>query len=120
MNWRLLDKHPITGDETWVAFEDGKIHTKTVHPDQQVLLDYLERRQNDPWARAKERKRGWTLAGKIPPGIILEWKEKHGVDIFSRDPDTTKKILRLLDSPEYRKLKAQPAGFKLAGTHTQV
>lgn len=120
MNWRMLDKSPITGDETWIASSDGKTHIKTVHPNQQDLLDYLATLQNDESGRKKERKKGWTLAAKIPPGIILEWRDKYGVDVFDKDPATAKKVQQLLDSRDYCRLKAQGTGFKLEGTHEQV
>lgn len=41
----------------------------------------------------------------IPVVVQLEWMTKYGVDVFSPDPDQQKKVLSLLNEPEYRHLR---------------
>ncbi len=42
---------------------------------------------------------------EIPMGMILMFKKDYNLDVFSSDPSEIKRLMRLLDDPDYRYLK---------------
>lgn len=42
----------------------------------------------------------------IPMGVVLEWMQRYGVDIYNRDHLPA--VERLLNDPEWRKLRTRP------------
>lgn len=42
---------------------------------------------------------------EIPVCFIVKFKEEHNLDVFSSDPTEQKRLLRLLEDPDYRFLK---------------
>jgi hypothetical protein len=48
---------------------------------------------------------------EIPNGVVIKLKREHDIDVFSNDPDQLKRLLRLLDDPEYKYLKTTVKGL---------
>ena len=77
--------------------------------DTEALLD-----RNVAMANAND---GWSVAGRskadkllrrqatVPWVVITDWKERLGIDYYSNDQDTQRKIDSLLDSSDYSKLR---------------
>lgn len=42
---------------------------------------------------------------EIPLAIVIKWQKEYGIDVFSMDPDQKKRVLKMLDDPEWRYLK---------------
>lgn len=42
---------------------------------------------------------------EIPMTMILQLKKEHNVDVLSSDPTEAKRLMKLLDDPDYRYLK---------------
>lgn len=98
MSKRLFDIDPGTGAVT--TFEETEtgfaLHTVAdVEPD----LDHNKARASEP---------GWwagdlRLEAHIPDIVQLKWFAEHGIKAW--DPDHTPKVVKMLNSNEYRYLK---------------
>lgn len=42
---------------------------------------------------------------EIPLGVVIKWQRELGIDVFSLDPDQKKRVLQLLDDPDWKYLK---------------
>lgn len=60
--------------------------------------EYLSRRQNREGLGEK--------VASIPLGVVLEWKERFGVDVFDRNHQPA--VTRLLNDPEWLYLRTAP------------
>ena len=69
------------------------------------ILDQNKRRAN---SSVDSRFGGEMLhhVAEIPMGVIMKLKSEHNIDVFDTTPDTTKRLLKLLDDPEWRYLKS--------------
>lgn len=74
-------------------------------------------RQSDVTANIESNKREYNVnrrgreglgdkVADIPMGVVLEWKQRFGLDFFNRDHWHA--ILRKLDDPEWRYLRTTP------------
>lgn len=88
--------------------------------DQQQALVQRTRHQIGDILEANKRRANATTDGRkfgtdnvlhhvadIPNALIVKFKKDHGIDVF--DPNHKKRLLRLLDSPDYRYLKSTVA-----------
>tara|TARA_Y100000004_G_C8800680_1_gene363259 strand:+ start:426 stop:752 length:327 start_codon:yes stop_codon:yes gene_type:complete len=101
---RLLDYDPLTRTETWHCYDHQTKRTeiKTVQ-DVERYIQRNKRLANDSDYKAQGIKNDWFHIGTVPNGVILEWKQKHNVDVFN--PEDHNKIEKLLSSPEYKYLR---------------
>lgn len=81
---------------------DKKVHIRYTQ-DVEPLLERNKYLQNHGSKYERGKKEGMAHAASIPPVVQIEWLEKYGVNIYDRN--ATKKILELLNRPEYRYLK---------------
>ena len=50
-------------------------------------------------------KQRYHHVAEIPNGVIVKLKKEHNIDVFSQDPAEQRRLMRLLQDPEYRYLK---------------
>lgn len=103
MSTRLLDYNPLTGErELFKVNNDGTFSIVYEQP----VDNILEMNKRDAIERdaKKQIDRDWVLYARIPNIVAIQWRTNHGVDIFDRNHK--KKMFELLNSPDYRYLKA--------------
>jgi hypothetical protein len=103
MTKRLLDFNPLTGEKVW--FDYGQ------HDDQMVItheqdvtgaLAFSHEKAVDGNLTRKGIKNDMWHYARVPNSIIMEMKQKHGVDFF--DKNHAKKVFQLLNT-EYKRFK---------------
>jgi hypothetical protein len=101
MSKKLLDVDPYTGLITTTDFQDGK-NFVGYEQDVSKHLDHAARLRNDPdyWRRGV--KESFAHAAFVPDYVILDMRERFGVNFY--DKDQRKRVLQLLES-EYPKCK---------------
>ena len=101
---RFIDFDPITRISTHFEYDGGSdqfkvIRTQNTDPiiedNKQAILDVDGHR-----AQAKN---DWALYAKVPNIVIEKWLNEEGVNFFDRDH--WPKVMKLINSPEYRYLK---------------
>ncbi len=100
----LLDYDPLTGMSLYWDYKSKDEIVFRHEQDVTPVLDSAHYQAND----AEQTKQGikkdmWKYAS-VPPVIWMEWKQKYGVDIWSRDPDQIKAVYKLLNG-DYSKFK---------------
>lgn len=100
----LLDYNPLTGESVSFAWneEDGTF-TIGHHQDCTPVIEANKRHILEGDSR-KEIRNGWLRYASIPNIVVLKWRQEHGVDFF--DQNHWPKVMQLLNSREYRYLKA--------------
>lgn len=89
---------------TWRMRDDGEkaeflaTQDTTAHLDQNKAMAT----HNDGYSPSRELRR----AASIPAIVILEWREKYGVDLYN--PDHMPAVKRLLNSSDYLYLRTAP------------
>lgn len=104
MTARVLDVNPLTG--MTITFEyshDTNQVTIGHHQDPTAVIEDNKWALLDLDTHKRQSKKDWSHYAKIPEVVILEWKAKHGVDFF--DPNHWKKVMKLLNDPQYKYLK---------------
>ena len=107
MTRRLLDYDPITGMTTWFDYEQST-DTMAIRNEQaasivnDVLDQNAEMRRDDDYSKQGIKDDWWHYA-RIPNGVLLEMKEKHGADLLAKKIDW-KHCLKVLNR-EYPHLK---------------
>ena len=85
----IVDYNPLTGEKCVIKVENGKMH---ITNDQAVndIVDYAtELRNNTGYSQRGIKNDKWHYA-RIPNGVMLEMKTKHGVDMYTGRPDWKK------------------------------
>jgi len=102
MTRRLLDHNPLTGEECWYEY-DHHADSMTITHTQNVdgILEFAHGKSLSN-ATAKGIKNDMWHYARVPNAIILEMKQKHGVDFF--DKSQAKKMFALLNT-EYSHFK---------------
>jgi hypothetical protein len=99
---RLLDYDPLSRQEVWwESHGDGKTtitHTQDVQP----VLDLAHGLAMDENRTSKGIKGDMWHYAKVPATVIMEMKDKHGVDFFDRND--WPRVFRLLNT-EYSRFK---------------
>lgn len=107
MTRRLLDYDPISGMSTWFDYEkstDSMVITNEQDGSHiSRILDQAKAFRNDDDYSKQGIKEDWWHYARIPNGVILEMKEKHGVDLMARKIDW-KKAFKVINR-EYPALK---------------
>lgn len=102
---RLIDRDPVTGEAVWYEFDQHTEQATITHTqDVSAILDANKVAEADSWKTQRGIKNDWWKYASIPNVVWVEWKQKHGVDLFNKDHE--KAVFKLLNSPEYRYLKA--------------
>ena len=66
----------------------------------------IEHNKAEYQSRRQGREGLGEKVASIPLGVVLEWKEKYGVDIFDRNHQPA--VTRLLNDPDYLYLRTAP------------
>ena len=101
---RILDVNPLTGE--WITFDyeaDGDKVTVGHWQDTTKIIEDNKRAMLDVDSHRKQAKNEWALYARIPNIVIMEWKQKYGVDFFNKDH--WKRVMQLINSPDYKDLK---------------
>ena len=104
MGKKLLNYDPVTRTADWHLYDHDtkKTFIKTVQ-DCQPILEINKRKQNSHNTSRYMDKGDYYHFASVPNTVLLEWKEKHGVD-WNR-PEDLPKIEKLLQSREYMYLR---------------
>lgn len=98
----LLDYNPLTKERViFEATNDGKV-VLTHQQDVDGLLEVAHARSVDDDFTKKGIKNDMWHYAKVPNTVILEMKQKHGVDFF--DENDAKRVFYLLNT-EYARFK---------------
>jgi hypothetical protein len=101
---QILDVNPLTGEVvTFEYHNDTDGFTIGHHQDVTPILEENKRVALDTDKHKRQAKEEWAKYATIPNVVILEWKNKYGVDFFDKNHD--KRVFELLEDPEYRYLK---------------
>lgn len=102
----ILDYDPLTGEKvTFEWHETEGTFTIGHHQDVTNVLEENKRLVLEA-DHQKQVKDGWLKYASVPTIVIMKWKQEHGVDFFNENH--WPKVMGLLNSPEYRFLKATP------------
>lgn len=99
----LLDHNPLSQETVWFDFDE---HTQQVHitheQDVSKHLDLAHEIAMDSDVTAQGMKNDLWRYARIPNTVIIEMKQKHGVDFFDRNHAT--KVFDLINT-EYKRFK---------------
>ena len=102
---RLLDYNPATGEKVWFDYDQQDQMTITHTQDVSGIQDFAHfRATDDEYTKGGIKNDMWHYA-KVPNTVILEMKQKHGVDFF--DKNDSKRMFKLLNT-EYARFKTTP------------
>lgn len=102
MTRRLLDYNPATGETCWYDYSHHEDKMVITHSqDVEGILDFAHGKALSN-ATAKGIKNDMWHYARVPNSIILEMKQKHGVDFF--DKNDAKRMFHLLNT-EYKRFK---------------
>ena len=95
--------NPVTGNREDYYWDDaeGKLIQRTRANVTKILE--ANKRQNNASIDQRFGNQMMHEVANIPLTVVTEWRKKYGIDVFK--PEHKKKMLRLLDDPEYRYLK---------------
>lgn len=101
---RIVDYDPFTGVTTFTEYHaDTDMTIVGRIQDVEGLLERNKSLQNDEdYSRLGIKNSWWHEAG-IPNIVIEKWKNEYNVDVWNKDD--RKKVLQLLNSPEWKYLK---------------
>ena len=103
MTKRLLDFNPLSGEKVFFQYEQSTDRMTITHEqDVSQHLDVAHYLATDDERDRKGRKKDWWHYAHVPNTVILEMKQKHGVDFFNRADE--KRVFELLNT-EYKRLK---------------
>jgi len=105
MSRRLIDHNAFTGISTWHHFDNGTGKT-WIESTQDVsrIIERNKRLQNDSSYSDRGRKNDMLHLATIPNNVIMKIKQDHNIDVFNKDD--LKKLEKLLQSSEYKYLRA--------------
>jgi len=101
---RLVDFDQFSGIETWHEYD--AVENKTIITETQDVGSLLKQNKaeyNDEEMKRRGMENEMLKVASVPLTVLMEWKTKHGVDAW--DKNHTKKIMKLLNDPEYRYLR---------------
>jgi hypothetical protein len=104
MSRMLIDTDPLTGESVWYDFNRATMQATITH--EQPVSDIIDNNvtdTNDTWRTQEGIKRDWWHYARVPNTVIIEWKQKYGVDFYNQADK--KKVFQLLNSPDYKLLK---------------
>jgi 16S rRNA C967 or C1407 C5-methylase (RsmB/RsmF family) len=104
---RVIDRDALTGIETLFHYDEATDRTVLEYrqPFIQEQLDYTEKLRQHAWDNRTDRKADGmgNLYAHIPDWVQLKWANELGVKVW--DKNDWKKVIALINSPEWSKLK---------------
>lgn len=98
----LVDIDPLRGVETWADGDESNRLQVHYRQDVEPILELAKTERINGLSDQRYKKKGMALYARIPPVVILELKNRYGVDIFQRDH--LKRAMYLIET-EYPALK---------------
>lgn len=88
-----------------LVFDDSE---KKVHLQRQsdVTANIEQNKREFNETRSKWRDGLGDKVASIPMGVVLEWKQRYGIDVFDRNHWPA--VKRLLNDPEWRHIRTRP------------
>lgn len=104
MSKRLLSYDPVTKTSEWHYYDPSnrKTYIKQTQ-DVEGILNSNKRKQNSHNTSQFSKKSNWYHFATVPNTVLLDWKQKHGID-WNKKEDLPK-IEKLLQSNEYKYLR---------------
>lgn len=103
MTKRLLDFNPLTGEKVYFQYDASSDQMVISHEqDVEAALDVAHFLATEGDYSADGIKRDLWHYAKVPNSIIVEMKQKYGVDFFDRND--AKRMFQLLNT-EYKRFK---------------
>jgi hypothetical protein len=68
------------------------------------ILDYNKRMQAE---NVGKRFGDMAHVARIPASIVMEWKQKYGIDVMAPSPEDKARMLALLNDPDYAFLRTR-------------
>ena len=101
----ILDVNPFTGETVTFDYNaaDDSI-TIGHHQDCAPIIDD-NKRQIIEADHSQQIKNDWIKYATVPYVVIEKWKRELGVNFFSPDPAEFKKVMMLINSRDWRKVK---------------
>jgi len=99
------EMNPVTGAREDYYWDDNE--QKLTVRNRHEVGDILDGNKRDQ-ARSVDHRFGGEMMhrmAEIPMAVVVQWKQKYGVDIFSSDPWHKKRVRQLLNDPEWRYLR---------------
>lgn len=100
---KLLDFNPLTGERCVMKIEGDQLHITNEQDVGAILDSAAELRAREGYSQRGIKNDHWHYA-RIPNGVMLEMKQKYGVDMLAPRPDW-KAIFRCINA-NYPWLKA--------------
>src|SRR6478609_1090617 len=101
---RFVDFDPISGITTTFTYDHTCDQFTIAHSQDTTAIQESNRlAQLDIDAHRAQAKNDWSLYAKVPNIVIMEWRQKFGVDFFN--PDHWPQAMKLINSPDYRDVK---------------
>jgi hypothetical protein len=83
MTKRILDHNPLTGVTTYFEYSsDDKMLISTSQDVSSIVDNATALRNNDDYSKSGIKADHWHYA-RLPLTVMMEMKEKHGVDLFA-------------------------------------
>lgn len=101
---QFVDYDPISGITTTFSYDHANDQfTVGYSQDTTAIQESNKLAQLDMDAHKAQSKNNWNLYARVPNIVIMEWRQKYGVDFFNKDhwPD----VMKLINSPDYRDVK---------------
>jgi hypothetical protein len=92
----IADFNPLTGERCVIKTEGGKLHITNEQDVTSILDSATDLRNRTSYSQTGIKNDHWHYA-RIPNGVALEMKAKHGVDMFAPKPDW-KAILKCINT----------------------
>lgn len=107
MSKRLIGVDAFSGIKTYHDYDHSSRKTVLIreHDNVEPVLDANKAQFNDGTMKAHGMKESFLKVASIPMIVIEKMRNEHGVDVFSDDPDQKKRLMKLLNDPEYRYLR---------------
>jgi hypothetical protein len=103
MTKRILSYDPLSGEKVVFQYDQHSDQMTITHEqDVSKIKDFAHFRATDGNYSQKGMKEDWWHYAKVPNTVIVEMKQKHGVDFF--DKNHSWRVFELLNS-EYKAFK---------------
>ena len=102
MSKRLLDRNPITGEETWHYYDHatGKTTIETVQNCQSII----DQNKMEVSMGLNNSNQDYFKFARVPNSVLVKWKQELGIDYMNKD-DLPKIEKLITHDPEYRYLR---------------
>ena len=105
---QILDHDPLTGITTTMQYNaaDDSITVNT-QQDCTSILDFNAKQVIEA-DHSQQIKNDWIRYAKVPYVVIDKWRREYNVDFFTTDPTEWRKVMALINSSDFCKIKTTP------------